>query len=117
VGGLFAALTVPGLYVSREILGLPLVLASLLTWEVGTVLRFGITDRWVFRQRRPTWERFFQYHAAAGSSFLIWWVGTNLMPRWGIHYLLASILATGCSVTWSLLTNYLWVWRCHRGEA
>jgi dolichol-phosphate mannosyltransferase len=111
VGALFTALTVPTLYLFREVLGLPLWAASLLTWELGNLLRFLVNDRWVFGRCRPSWQRLWTYHAAAASSFVIWWGAINVLPRAGVHYLIASILATGCSVTWSVATNFLWVWR------
>jgi len=117
VGGLFTALTVPGLYLFRDLLGLSLMAASVVTWEIGQIMRFLVTDRWVFGHRRPTRRRFFQYHVAAASSFVVWWSVTNLLPRWGVNYLLGSVLATGCSVSWSLATSYVWVWRATREGA
>jgi hypothetical protein len=46
VGAIFPALTIPVLYLFKEVLGVPLLLASLLTWEIGTILRFFCVDRW-----------------------------------------------------------------------
>jgi hypothetical protein len=49
--------------------------------------------------------------AAAAGGFLIWWSATNFLSAWGVHYLMASLLATGVSVAWSMFTNFLWIWR------
>ncbi|MFT3772257.1 MAG: GtrA family protein [Minicystis sp.] len=117
MGALFTALTVPLLDFLREVLGLPLTVASLVSWEIGTLLRFFINDRWVFGERRPTWARLWKYHAAAAGTFVLWWTATNVIPRWGVHYLAASVLATGLSVTWSLASNYLWVWSRREGSS
>lgn len=111
VGGLFTAFSVPVLYVLRGVLGLPLMIATLLTWEIGTVLRFLVNDLWVFKERWPTWQRFWKYHGAVAGTFVIWWTATNVIPRWGVHYLIASVLGTCGSFLWSLCTNFLWVWR------
>lgn len=111
VGLFFTGVNIPILWVLVDLLGLKLWLATLLASEFGTLLRFLVNDRWVFGYLRPTWKRLWQYHLAIASSFVIWYSVANLLPRWGIHYLLASILATGCSVGWSMITNFLWIWR------
>lgn len=111
VGAFFTALTIPVLYFFHDVLGLRLTVASVITWEICTVVRFFVTDRWVFQERRSTLRRFGKYHLAVASTFLIWWSATNLMSTWGVHYILASVLATGCSMVWSMITSYLWVWR------
>ena len=99
------------LYVLRSVLGLPLEIGTLLAAELTTLLRFFINDRWVFGHRRPTWWRLWRYHVAGAGGFAIWWIVANLLPRFGIHYLLASTIGTGCSISISLLTNFLWIWR------
>jgi putative flippase GtrA len=99
------------LYVSRDVLALPLLLGTLLSSEFIMLLRFLVNDRWVFGHPRPTWRRLWQYHVAGAGGFAIWWCIANLLPRFGIHYLLASTIGTGCSVFFSMLTNFFWVWR------
>ena len=111
VGVFFTGLTIPILYVFHDVLGVRLSVASVVTWEICAIIRFFVTDRWVFRESQSTLRRFWKYHVAAASTFVIWWTATNLMSRWGVHYILASVLATGCSMVWSLITSYRWVWR------
>jgi putative flippase GtrA len=111
VGIIFLGLTIPTLYLLHDQLGLPLPLATLLAGELLTVIRFGVNDRWVFGNARPTWRRLIEYHAAVISSSLIWWTVTNLLPLVGVHYLIASLFGTVASVGWSMVTNFLWVWR------
>ena len=86
------------LYLFQDILALPLMLGTLLAAEFTTLLRFFVNDRWVFGHRRPTWLRLWQYHVAGAGGFVVWWTIANLLPRFGIHYLVASTLGTGCSV-------------------
>jgi putative flippase GtrA len=111
VGIVFFGLTIPALYLLHDQLGLPLPVATLLAGEFLTVLRFGVNDRWVFGNLRPTWRRLIEYHAAVISSSIIWWAVTNLLPLFGVHYLVASLFGTATSVGWSMVTNFLWVWR------
>jgi putative flippase GtrA len=89
----------------------PLLLGTLLAAEVTTVLRYGINDRWVFGQRRPRWRRFWQFHVANAGGFLIWLAMVNILPRWGVQYLLASTAGTASSVLVGMATNFLWIWR------
>jgi putative flippase GtrA len=99
------------LFFFREVLGMPLIFGTLLAAESTTLLRFFINDRWVFGHRRPTWLRLWQYHAAGAAGFAVWWTAANILPPFGIHYLLASTIGTGCSVFFSMLTNFFWIWR------
>ena len=111
VGALFTLVNLPGLYILHDQLNLPLPAASLIAGEFGTLLRFLAIDRWVFGHPAPNLQRLWQYHIAVASSFAIWWAVTNLLPNWGVSYLLASIAGTACSVGWSMLTNFRWIWR------
>lgn len=33
------------------------------------------------------------------------------MAQYEVHYLIAALAGTGCSVGWSMGTNFLWIWR------
>jgi putative flippase GtrA len=116
VGIIFFGLTIPALYLLHDQFGLPLPVATLLAGELLTVLRFGVNDRWVFGNPRPTWRRLMEYHAAVISSSIIWWAVTNVVPLFGVHYLIASLFGTATSVGWSMVTNFLWVWRPKAGS-
>ena len=114
VGFLFTGWSTCVLYlvISRWHWSVPV--GSFATAEVGTVLRFAVNDRWVFGYPRPTLRRLWQYHVANAGGFVIWWSVCNVLPSFGIHYLIASVLATCCSVAFSMLTNFLWIWRRKR---
>jgi len=99
------------LYALRDLLQFPLVLSTTVGGEGMLVLRFLLNDRWVFRHRRPTWIRLAQFHVASAGGAAIWWTVANLLPRFGIHYLAASLIGSGCSMVLSLITNFLWIWR------
>jgi putative flippase GtrA len=111
IGLFFTGVNIPLVSVFYDLIGFPYTWATLLASEVGTLLRFLVNDRWVFGYLRPTWKRLGQYHLAIASSFAIWWSVANILKQWGVHYLLAPVFATGCSVGWSMVTNFLWIWR------
>ena len=111
VGVGFSAFGVLVLKLMVGIMGWPYMISTLVSGEIGTVLRFLVVDRWVFAHRRPTWKRLWQYHLANALGFAVWWSAANLLEASGIHYLLAPILAIFFSIGFSLATNFLWVWR------
>ena len=117
VGILFLAWSLGGLYLLKDRLHMALLLATAITAETGTILRFLVNDRWVFGHRRPTLTRLWQYHVANAGSFILWWTVSNLLPGVGIHYLLAALIATAASVGFSMLTNFLWIWRRRRAPS
>jgi putative flippase GtrA len=99
------------LYVVNDLFRLPLTIGTALAAEVTTVLRFLVNDHWVFGHERPSWLRLWQFHIASGGGAGIWWVVTNVLPHFGVHYLMASTAGTGCSVMFSMATNFMWIWR------
>jgi putative flippase GtrA len=111
VGGLFEVVATPLLYVLHGIWLVPLLVATFLVAELTTLPRFFVNDRFVFGWRRPSWRRLWQYHAACAGSFAVWYVVANLLPLLGLHYVLASLSATVCSVGLALASNFGWIWR------
>lgn len=101
------------LYVLTDVLRIPLLLGTILAAEATTIVRYGINDRWVFGQCRPSWTRFWRFHVANAGGFVIWWAVANTLPRFGVQYLLASTAGTACAVLVNMATNFLWVWRRH----
>jgi putative flippase GtrA len=111
VGLAFLGVGTTLLWLAVALLHMPLMLATLVSAEFTLLIRFFINDRWVFGFRFPTWKRLWQFHVAGAGGFAIWWVVTNILPRFGVHYLLASAAGSGSSMFLSILTNFLWIWR------
>jgi putative flippase GtrA len=114
VGLAFTPYSLGVLYLLKDRWLMSLMFATLIVAETGTILRFFVNDWWVFGHRRPTLIRFWQYQVANAGSFVIWWAVCNALPLFNVHYLVASVAATACSVGFSMLTNFLWIWRRHR---
>lgn len=98
------------LYLLIGRLGLAVWLGTLVAAEIATAARYFVNDHWVFGHRRPTWRRFVQYHAASAAALIAWWTSANLLTLWKVPYLLAGILAVGCSTGLSFLSNFRWIW-------
>jgi putative flippase GtrA len=107
----FAGLGV--LYLFMDVLRMPLLSGTLLAAEVTTIGRYAINDCWVFGHRRPAWVRFWQFHVACASGAAIWFAAANVLPRFGVHYLLASAMGSALSVLFSMETSFMWIWRKH----
>lgn len=98
------------LFLLMDLAGMQVVFGTLLSAEICTILRFLVNDRWVFGHPCPTRRRLLQYHVANATAFGVWWGATNALNLWGIHYLLAAVMAVGCSMGFSIAANFLWIW-------
>jgi putative flippase GtrA len=110
----FMALSSLFLYLTVDVFGMPVPLATLVTAETCTVLRFLVNHYWVFGQRRPTLKQCLEYHVAIAGAFAAWWIVANVLTALGVHYLLAGILAVPFSTVFNLLTSFLWIWSHRR---
>jgi putative flippase GtrA len=111
LGVVAAAVELGVLKVLYEVAQWPLPLATVVAAELLILTRFLIADRWVFGHRRPTWPRLARYHGASAGALVVYWLVINgLAVLFGVAYEVAFVLGTGASFTWSLLTNFLWVW-------
>jgi putative flippase GtrA len=111
VGGIFGGVSLVLIKIMAGLLAWPYALATLLSAEICTILRFLVVDRWVFSHARPTLMRLWQYHVANALGFTIWWSAANVLKSAGIHYLVSAVLATFFSVGFSMASNFLWIWR------
>jgi putative flippase GtrA len=111
VGMVFLGIGTAFLYVAKALLHMPVIVATPVSAEVTLLVRFLINDSWVFGQQRPSWKRLWQFHVASAGGFVIWMVLTNGLYQVGVHYLVASVVGSACSMFFSIATNFLWIWR------
>jgi putative flippase GtrA len=98
-----------GLY---EGLQWPLPIATAVAAEVLIVVKFLLNDRLVFNHTWPTLGRLVRYHGASAGALVVYWLVVNgLGLLLGVEYVIAFLAGTTAAFTWSLLTNFLWVWR------
>jgi putative flippase GtrA len=110
--GVAASLVELGLLrVLIEVLNWPLPVATAVAAELLILAKFLIADRWVFDHSWPAWDRLLRYHGASAGALVVYWVVINgLAALMAMPYVAGFVLGTGTAFTWSLLTNFLWVW-------
>ena len=110
----FMAVSSAFLYAFVDLLGLPVPIATLLTAEACTLLRFLVNHYWVFGQRNPTLRQCMEYHVATAGAFITWWIVSNGLALAGMHYLLAGLVAVPFSAIVNFAASFLWVWNKQR---
>jgi putative flippase GtrA len=96
----------------KRVWGLSLSWATVSSAELCTLARYVINDTWVFGNPHPTWKRCWEDHLANFSSFFLWsFIIIVLGSKFHLDHRLAAVLATVVSVGWSMVTNFLWIWR------
>jgi putative flippase GtrA len=97
-----------------EGLSWPLAVATLVAAEVLIMGKFLANDRFVFGNAWPTLRRLVRYHCASAGALAMYWVVLNALSAFaGVPYVAAFIVGTAAAFTWSLITNFLWVWEQH----
>lgn len=90
---------------------LALPVATAVAAEVLILLKFGVTDRWVFGHPWPTAQRAMRYHGACAGSLVVYWLVINAASVvLDVPYAAGFVLGTAAAFAWSLATNFLWVW-------
>ena len=89
----------------------PLPIATALAAEVLILVKFGVSDRWVFARTGSGIARLLRYHGASAGAFVVYWLVINGLAAWlDVPYALAFVVGTAAAFVWSLITNFLWVW-------
>ena len=100
------------LRVLYELLQWPLPIATAVAAEVLIMFKFLMNDRLVFNHPWPTFGRLARYHGASAGALVVYWLVVNALSLLlGVVYVVAFVVGTAAAFTWSLLTNFLWVWR------
>lgn len=99
------------LYMFVTVFRMPLTVATLLSAEIATILRFFATNLWVFDRSASIAKGLWQFHWANAGGFAIWWSISNLLPRFGVQFMVAAVAGIGGSILFSIFTNFLWIWR------
>ena len=97
-----------GLY---ELLQWPLPIATAVAAEALILVKFLLNDRLVFNHSAPTFGRLVRYHGASAGALVVYWLLVNALSLFlGVVYIVAFVVGTAAAFTWSLVTNFLWVW-------
>ena len=105
---LLELLLLRGLY---ELAEWPLPIATAVAAEVLIIVKFLLNDRFIFNHEAPTVRRLLRYHGASAGALAVYWLAINALSLLaGMPYVLAFVVSTGLAFSWSLITNFLWVW-------
>ena len=89
----------------------PLPVATAVAAEVLIIFKFLMNDRFVFGHAWPTLQRLVKYHGASAGALVVYWLAINALTLLaGVPYVAAFVVSTAAAFTWSLFTNFLWVW-------
>jgi len=97
------------LYVFVDILMLKLHYASIVVGEICIVSRFLINHFFIFDNDK-IFQALIKFHIASIGGLIIWWLILNTLNFFGIHYLVASIVAVMFSTFVNFTTSFFWVW-------
>ena len=89
-------------------------IASFVAAEALIIGKFLVTDRFVFGHPHPTYRRAAKYQGASTGALAVSWLVLNGFVLVGVVYPIAFLVGTAAAFTWSLLTNFLWVWAVRR---
>jgi putative flippase GtrA len=97
-----------------ELVQWPLPLATAVAAEVLILVKFLVNDRFVFGHAWPSLTRLIRYHGASAGALIVYWLVLNALSLLGgVPYVAAFVVGTAAAFTWSLITNFLWVWEQH----
>jgi putative flippase GtrA len=111
VGVIGALLELGLLRLLVELVGWPLPIATAVAAETLIILKFLAADRFVFGHPWPTYTRALKYHGASAGALVVYWLVINALSVFeGVPYVAGFVLGTAAAFSWSLATNFLWVW-------
>src|SRR4051812_21720383 len=85
----FTGVSLAMIRVMVSLLNWPYALATVISSEACTLVRFITLDRSVFKKTGGMGTRLWQYHVASAAGFAVWWICANALQSHGVHYLLA----------------------------
>ena len=110
--GVFVNSTV--LYLLSGVGGLNPLLAACFATEVAIGTNFLLNDRWTFRNSGSGaiwWRRLVQYNSVCLGGLLITVLVLALLTHgFGVHYLIANLLAVGVATGWNFCANSYFTW-------
>ena len=102
------------LYLLSGVAGLTPLIAACFATEVAVGTNFLLNDRWTFRHSRSGaawWRRLLQYNSVCLGGLLITVMVLGLLTHlFGIHYLIANLLAVGVATSWNFSANCYFTW-------
>jgi putative flippase GtrA len=96
-----------------QIIGLPLVIASLLSAEGAFLCTFIPHRQWTYQA--PTdksWQQLLiEFHGSAWAGMLINITLVNILTKYGLHYIVSLALASASVLFWNFAWTKFYIWR------
>jgi putative flippase GtrA len=120
-GSLSLDLLLQGVFL--QLVGLPVWLASGLSYELAMLAHFGVNDRWVFGRRDDgrggVLRRLVAFQLAGLTAMGVTYGVTNLLvygptaPFFveGAGPYVAKALGTALATVWTFCSSFFWIWR------
>ena len=105
------------LFLLHTVIGVPVLLAASIAYEVAVMSTYLCHDFWTFRRRSPSLSRFLKFNAVALGALALTVVTLHLLTDVaGIYYLVANLVGTGLGTLWNFSINVLWTWRSRSSQ-
>ena len=83
--------------------------ATLCGYVAGGIVSYALNRRLTFTSRREHREAIWRFAVVAGVGFLLTGLLMSvLVDRWGMPYLPAQVVTTGCVLVWSFIAHKIW---------
>lgn len=110
VGGTGVAVNISALYVLSRWAALPLVAASALGVELGTINNYIFNDTWTFGTRSPSLSRFAKFNIASLAGLALNVLCVWLLARLNLYFLLADLIGIAIGFAANYTFSVGWVW-------
>ena len=111
VGGSGVIVNSGVLYLLHEWLRLALLLASPLAVEMAILNNFFWNNLWTFRARSIELPRLAKFNLVSlGGLVITTSILYVLAEHYGLHYLVANLIAIGVATLWNFTLNLFWTW-------
>ena len=98
------------LYVFVEYIEISLILATILSGQIGLLARFIINQKFIFKKKDFFLKSLIKFQVSSSFTFLVWVGLTNMLAEMSVHYIISSILALCISTIMNFVMNFFWIW-------
>ena len=86
--------------------------ATLAGYLVGGVISYILSRTHAFASDRPHRQAVWRFTLVAGVGFVMTGLFMGVLNgQWGVHYLVAQVIATGTVMLWSFSANRFWTFK------
>ena len=112
----------------RAEVGIPVLVASTLSYELGLLAHFFMLSLWVFHEP-VTLRRLLQFHLTATAAVITLGITYALLSQPVVPYFVdpngpfgsygpeaAKLVGTGTSMGWTFFSSFFWIWKKPAGS-